>query len=289
MNANKINGAGTISFNYQRYGSDAQGVTWRVEYSTNNGSSFTQAGSDFTGSSSLQTFSATVNIVGNVRIRIRHVVGGNLSTDRRLNIDDIQITDYLPTSYTVSFNGNGSTGGSMSNQTASAATNLTSNAFTRTGYTFAGWNTVANGTGTSYANGASFPFTANTTLFAQWTPNNLTVTYDTQGGSAIANGSTTTGGQIAASPGTPTRAGYSFNGWFTASSGGTAISFPYTHNQTGNFTLYAQWTLASSPTLKPATLSSALSNVNGTASTGLRFTASGHFLIRQITVPTLTG
>jgi uncharacterized repeat protein (TIGR02543 family) len=39
----------------------------------------------------------------------------------------------------------------MTNETASGPTNLTTNAFTRTGYTFAGWNTPANGTGTSYA------------------------------------------------------------------------------------------------------------------------------------------
>jgi hypothetical protein len=71
--------------------------------------------------------------------------------------------------YTVTFSGNGSTGGSMANETASGATNLTANAFTKTGYSFAGWNTVATGGGTSYANGASYPFTASTTLYAQWT------------------------------------------------------------------------------------------------------------------------
>ena len=70
----------------------------------------------------------------------------------------------------------------------------------------------------------------------------LTVTYDSQGGSAISNGSTTVGGSISASPGTPTRTGYTFNGWFVASSGGSQIVFPYTHGQTANFTLYAQWT-----------------------------------------------
>ncbi|NDE52170.1 MAG: hypothetical protein EB143_04080, partial [Actinobacteria bacterium] len=64
-----------------------------------------------------------------------------------------------------------------------------------------------------------------------WTANTLTVTTDEQGGSAIANASTTTGGSIASSPGTPTRAGYTFNGWFTATSGGSAISFPYAHGQ----------------------------------------------------------
>ncbi len=143
---------------------------------------------------------------------------------------------------TVTFDANGGTG-SMSNQSASTATALTNNSFTRAGYNFAGWNTIAGGGGTAYANGASFPFTANTTLYAQWTANTLTVTYDSQGGSAITAGSTTTGGTIASSPGTPTRAGYTFNGWFAASSGGSAITFPYTHGQTANFTLYAQWTL----------------------------------------------
>ena len=75
----------------------------------------------------------------------------------------------LANQYTVTFNGNGSTGGSMANETASVATALTANAFTRTGYTFAGWNTAANGTGTAYANDASYPFSASTTLYAQWT------------------------------------------------------------------------------------------------------------------------
>ncbi len=163
------------------------------------------------------------------------------ATTNSLYIQSYSIT-YVPVGNTVTFNANGGTG-SMTNQTASVATNLTSNAFTRTGYTFAGWNTIAGGGGTSYANGASFPFSANTTLYAQWTANTLTATYDSQGGSAISAGSTTTGGTIASSPGTPTRAGYTFNGWFAASSGGSAITFPYTHGQTANFTLYAQWTL----------------------------------------------
>ena len=71
--------------------------------------------------------------------------------------------------------------------------------------------------------------------------NALTVTYDSQDGSAITSGSTITGGSISASPGTPTRNGFTFTGWFVASTGGTAITFPYTHNQTASFTLYAQW------------------------------------------------
>ncbi len=92
MTSNKVNGLGTVSFNYQRYGSDSQ-VTWRVEYSTNNGSSWAQAGSDFTGSGVSQTFSAPVNVTGNVRVRIIHASGG-ASSNRRLNVDDLVLTDY---------------------------------------------------------------------------------------------------------------------------------------------------------------------------------------------------
>jgi uncharacterized repeat protein (TIGR02543 family) len=74
------------------------------------------------------------------------------------------------TQTTVTFNANGGTG-TMRNQSANIATALTANAFTRTHYTFSGWNTAANGSGTAYANGAVYPFTANATLYAQWTIN----------------------------------------------------------------------------------------------------------------------
>ena len=57
----------------------------------------------------------------------------------------------------------------MGAETHNVPTALTADAFTRTGYTFKGWNTVAGGTGTSYANGATYPFTASVTLYAQWT------------------------------------------------------------------------------------------------------------------------
>ena len=75
----------------------------------------------------------------------------------------------LPVEYAqVTFNSN-SGQGSMSAQSAARATNLSTNTLTYSGYTFAGWNTAANGSGTAFADGASFPFTADTVLFAQWT------------------------------------------------------------------------------------------------------------------------
>ena len=70
--------------------------------------------------------------------------------------------------HTVTFNSNGGTG-SMSPQIANVPTALTLNTFTRSGYNFAGWNTAANGSGTAYANGATYSFAADITLYAQWT------------------------------------------------------------------------------------------------------------------------
>lgn len=73
----------------------------------------------------------------------------------------------VPT-YTVTFDANSlSAIGAMFPQTASSATNLDLNAFTWTGFTFAGWSTTPTGA-IAYADGASYPFTSSTTLYARW-------------------------------------------------------------------------------------------------------------------------
>lgn len=94
MLADKSNGVGTVSFNYRRYVTDAQ-VDWKVEYTTNAGSNWTQIGSDFTApdSDDVQLFSEVVDVAGNIRIRIKRATETG-SANNRLNIDDISITDY---------------------------------------------------------------------------------------------------------------------------------------------------------------------------------------------------
>ena len=89
--------------------------------------------------------------------------------------------------YTVKFNGNGSTSGSMSNQTFTYGTaqKLTSNAFKKTGFTFSKWTRNADGTGTSYTNGQSVSNLtssngATINLYAQWTARNE-AKYDSAG------------------------------------------------------------------------------------------------------------
>ena len=72
----------------------------------------------------------------------------------------------------------------------------------------------------------------------------LNITYDSQGGTAVSDGdaATTFGGAIGTLPTAPTRDGYTFVGWFTSASGGSEITTSAAHNQTADFTLYAQWT-----------------------------------------------
>jgi uncharacterized repeat protein (TIGR02543 family) len=58
--------------------------------------------------------------------------------------------------------------GSMTAQSETTTSNLTSNAFNRPGYTFTSWNTREDGQGTPYANAASYSFASDLTLYAQW-------------------------------------------------------------------------------------------------------------------------
>ena len=82
-----------------------------------------------------------------------------------------------PVELTVTFEANGSAEypveGTMTPQTVNAKTDtvLNTNTFTREGYNFTGWNTAADGTGDSYADGATVNLAENTILYAQWEDN----------------------------------------------------------------------------------------------------------------------
>lgn len=104
---------------------------------------------------------------------------------------------------------------------------------TRTGYTFTGW----------FVGGEVFDFdtaiTAAITLTAGWELNAYTVTFDSDGGSAVADAQVNHGGK-AAKPVDPTRVGFRFDGWFTAAADGDEFDFETAI--TADVTLFAQWT-----------------------------------------------
>lgn len=98
--------------------------------------------------------------------------------------------------YSVSYNANGGTG-TMTDSNSPYFMNSTvttkTNTFENGGQTFTGWNTKANGSGTSYAEGETFSITENTTLYAQWASATTVATPSIylDGGTYMGNQSTT--------------------------------------------------------------------------------------------------
>jgi uncharacterized repeat protein (TIGR02543 family) len=144
---------------------------------------------------------------------------------------------------TITFDSNGGSG-SMTAQVAGTSVSINPNEFTRSNYTFNGWNTAANGSGFAYPEGAIFSFQEDTTLYAQW--QQIVATYRVTFYGNGASGGTTASQSASAS--TPlnlngfTRTGYNFLGWHTNYSSGSAS---YLDGQNYAFTsdvsLYAIW------------------------------------------------
>lgn len=155
-----------------------------------------------------------------------------------------------PTELTVTFEANGSAEypvtGEMPAQTVTAKTDtaLNANTFTREGFKFNGWNTAADGSGDSYADGAIVNLTADTTLYAQWTQNPV-ITFDANGGEGAMGAQAVKPNEATAlNANTFTRADYDFAGWNTAVDGsGTAYADQAEITTSEDITLYAQWTL----------------------------------------------
>ena len=155
--------------------------------------------------------------------------------------------------YAVTYNANSATGGTApASQTKTQGTNLTlaanSGSLVRTGYTFAGWNTAANGNGTSYAVGASYTTDAALALFTKWTAlPTYSVTYNSNsatGGTAPATQTKTQGTNLtlATNSGTLVRSGCTFAGWNTQADGkgiNYAVGASYTTDAA--LVLYAKW------------------------------------------------
>lgn len=161
---------------------------------------------------------------------------------------------YEPNTYTITYAGNGNTGGSTANTSATYDQNVTlaTNGFTKTGYTFNGWK---HSNGTVYSSGQTLTkpnFTSTNggsiTLTAQWSANTYTIAYNANGGSGtMANTAATYDQNVTLRTNAFTRDGYTFQGWNTAANGsGTSYSNGasvknLTSTNGGTANLYAQW------------------------------------------------
>ena len=120
---------------------------------------------------------------------IKTPITGALDANKNMYIRDEDVTlkaVWIPNTYTISYNGNGATGGSTANTTATYDQSVTiaSNGFTKTGYSFAGWTTKSNGAddgygwtnwkGTwKYVDGQYGIASGKLQLYARWTANQL--------------------------------------------------------------------------------------------------------------------
>jgi fibronectin type 3 domain-containing protein len=127
------------------------------------------------GDSSIYSFTPGPGDTGTFYPRVIAVDPLGLSDTMTISL---KINAVVVKSYSVTYDGNGSTGGSIpsdpSTYTSGSTVTIKTNSglLVKTGSTFAGWNTVADGTGTSYAASATFAIgSANITLYAMWIVN----------------------------------------------------------------------------------------------------------------------
>ena len=176
-----------------------------------------------------------------------------------ITADTTLYAEWLNVLYTVTYDGNGNTGGTVptDHKIYEFGTTVTvlgnTGSLIKTGFAFGGWNTKANGSGTSYSPGSTFTIIANTTLYAEWTPVLYTVTYNgngNTGGTAPVDGSSPypSGSSVTVlgNTGSLVKTGFAFRGWNTkANSSGTSYSPGNSFIITEDTTLYAIWYLES--------------------------------------------
>ncbi|MEY4451604.1 MAG: hypothetical protein RLZZ380_725, partial [Actinomycetota bacterium] len=192
-----------------------------------------------------------ITIVGPGNCTIRNSQSGNGTYSSAPLVEYTFAVSAPSSSYTITYFGNGASGGSApADTTGSGSVTLATNSgnLENTGFTFDGWNTQANGGGTTYAAGAQYNLTANVSLYAKWTavaPSSFTITYDGNGkdGGSVPSASTGNGTiTLAGNSGTLTRTGYNFLGWNTSANGtGTHYNTAASYNLTADVTLYAEW------------------------------------------------
>ncbi len=147
-------------------------------------------------------------------------------------------------SYTISYNANGGTGVPAS-QTKIEDTNLTlsSTIPSRLGYTFLGWSTSSSASSPTYYAGGTYTANASATLYAVWSRDTYTVSYNANGGYGAPTSQTKYYDQdLTITSSTPARDSYTFLGWSESSTATTPTYYAgSTYEANSSITLYAVW------------------------------------------------
>lgn len=156
------------------------------------------------------------------------------------------------TTQTLTYHGNGATGGNTAAQSGKTGDELTTNAngFTRDGYTFVRWDTAKDGSGTAYGEGKNgvsqyVMKPAGNDLYAIWKANPATIQYrndwpNTTGSTPDTTGNT--GDTVTISQNSFDRPGYTFTGWSTSKRGDPSLQPGDKHTlEPRTTTVWAQW------------------------------------------------
>ena len=141
------------------------------------------------------------------------------------------LAKWSPIHYDIKFDKNTADAGSMTGQNIAydTTTALTKNGYTKKGYSFNGWNTKADGSGTKYADEADVTNLSYTdgdtiTLYAQWSANPYKLTFNANKGSCSEASRMVKYDSTYGVLPTATRIGYTFDGWYTLENNGVKVT-----------------------------------------------------------------
>ena len=156
------------------------------------------------------------------------------------NVDTNVYAKWNVNTVVIKFNGNGSTAGSMNNQSIvyDSNTALNTNTFEKTGHTFLGWATSSDADEVEFVDGYNKNVISEgeVTLYAVWKVNTYSITFNSNEGSAVAKIEKNYG-EVVNAPTDPTRDSYTFAGWLLNNEAYSFSTMP-----AENITLVANWT-----------------------------------------------
>lgn len=180
-------------------------------------------------------------LLGIAVLSVAYFTYANFITSGKYDVTNTTVGTFAQKTYTITLDANG---GSVTPSTIAVANNSAYGTLptpTKIGNSFNGWFTAASG-GTQVTSDTIYEKSqGDLTIYAQWTANNYTITYDGNGGTPSYSTQNITYGATYDSLPTVSKSYYDFVGWYTELVGGTKITTTSTYSVEGNQTLYAHY------------------------------------------------
>lgn len=212
---------------------NTSGNNVRVQYSKDGGTSWT-GDETFTLGTSSSSFTYNISEFGASRVRFVLVPGS--TNGSRVTIDDVQIFKFTePTPAEVIHEVVLNNENALTTKYIYNAEVVSAPSVSKTGYTLDGWFTdVAKTIQYNF----STPVQQSFTLYAKWSINQYTISFDSNSGSAVSPLTQNYNTAVSA-PADPTKTGHDFGGWYSDS--GLTQTYTFSTMPAGNITLYAKW------------------------------------------------